>query len=278
MRLVLISFAVFILSAFSRAQGFKSAAEIGVFGGGSYYIGDLNPNRHFVDSKLAYGLIFRYNLTTRYSLRFNATYGEVWANDADNSNEFQVNRNLSFKSKLFELAFGMELDMFKYRITDMKYPITPYFFYQFAYARINPKTEFDGNEVALQPLGTEGQASGLPRTKNNRYSLNQFTVPLGIGLKFNLRARVAMSIEYGIRKTFTDYMDDVSGNYVNRDFLRESNGPLAADLSDRSLVVSGDHSGTNRGNSVAKDWYAFYGIMITIKPFKKDICDMRGWR
>lgn len=273
---------VLILSAglhsITFAQGFKSAAEIGFFGGGSYYIGDLNPNRHFVDSKPAFGMIFRYNLSTRYSLRANVTYGNIYANDADNTDAFKVNRNLSFKSHLLELAFGMEIDMFKYRITDMKYPITPYFFYQFAYARINPKTDYGGNEIALQPLGTEGQGTGLVGTKRNRYSLNQFTVPLGIGLKFNLRPRVAMSIEYGIRKTFSDYFDDVAGKYVDQDYLRAENGPLAADLSDRSLVLYGDNTGTNRGTSASKDWYAFYGIMLTFKPFKRDICDMRGWR
>lgn len=262
----------------SWSQGFKSATEIGLFGGGSYYLGDLNTNRHFVDSKLAYGLIVRYNLTTRYSLRFNATYGTIQGYDSDSKNSFQVNRNLSFHSNVLELAFGVEIDMFKYRITDMKYPISPYFFYQFAYARINPKTNYNGNEVALQPLGTEGQATGLIGTKKNRYSLNQFAVPLGIGVKFNLRPRVAMSIEYGIRKTFTDYLDDVSGDYVDVDYLRATNGPLAADLSNRSLSSGGNLTGSNRGNSKAKDWYSFYGIMITVKPFKKDICDMRGWR
>lgn len=274
----LICFIGFFWATSTWSQGFKSAAEVGVFAGGSYYLGDLNTNRHFVDSKMALGLIFRYNLTTRYSMRFNATYGQIQGYDSDSKNSFQVNRNLSFNSKLLELAFGMEIDMFKYRITDMKYPISPYFFYQFAYTRFNPKTNYNGNEVPLQPLGTEGQGTGLAGTKKNRYSLNQFTVPLGIGLKFNFCPRVAMSIEYGIRKTFTDYLDDVSGKYIDGDYLRAANGPLAADLANRSIVSYGSVTGSNRGNSKAKDWYSFYGIMITVKPFKKDICDMRGWR
>ncbi len=268
--------AVMMCTLTSKAQGFKTAAEIGVFGGGSYYIGDLNNTRHFVDSKLAGGLIFRYNLSTRYSLRFTANYGNVYANDADANNAQQINRNLNFKSRIIELGFGMELDFFQYRINDMKYPISPYFFYQFAYARINPMTEVNGNEVALQPLGTEGQ--GTPLSDRNNYRLNQFTVPLGIGLKFNLRSRVAISIEYGIRKTFTDYLDDVSGDYVDPNALAGFNGPLSAQLSDRSLSDDIPNVGANRGNPVNNDWYAFYGIMLTVKPFKKNICDMRGWR
>lgn len=278
MRIIIVSIFCVLFGTAGFSQGFKTSAEIGVFGGGSYYIGDLNRTKHFVYSKFAYGGIFRYNLSTRHSLRFTVNYGNVHGADSESADPFQVNRNLSFKTHILELAFGMELDLFKYRINDMKYPISPYFFYQFAYARINPKVDYNGNEIALQPLGTEGQGTGIPGTKRNRYKLNQFTVPLGIGLKFNLRKRVAMSIEYGIRKTFTDYIDDVSGDYIDVDQLAAFNGPLAAELSDRSLETVGSNAGRNRGNSATKDWYSFYGIMLTIKPFKKNICDMRGWR
>ena len=272
--LLLVICSLFLRSSY--AQGFKTAAEMGVYGGGSYYIGDLNRTRHFIDSKLAGGLVFRYNLSLRHSLRFTANYGNVFAYDSDSRSAEQRNRNLSFKSRIMELAVGFEVDLLKYRISDMKYPFTPYFFYQLAYTRMNPKAEINGNEVALQPLGTEGQGTGIEGTKSRNYSLNQLTVPLGIGFKFNIRKRVAISIEYGIRKTFTDFLDDVSGNYVDADLLAASNGPLAAELADRSLDGASS-AGLNRGNPGNKDWYTFYGIMLTFKPFKRDICDMKGW-
>jgi len=267
----------FCNSFFSFSQGFKTSAEVGVFGGGSYYIGDLNPNKHFVHSKLAYGGIFRYNLSTRHSLRFTGSYGNIFGRDEQSNDPFQVNRNLDFKTSILELGVGIEIDLFKYRINDMKYPISPYFFYQIAYTRINPVTELNGNEIALQPLGTEGQGTGIPGTKQNRYQLNQIVIPLGIGLKFNLRSRLAMSIEYGLRRTFTDFIDDVSGTYIDPDVLTGANGPLAANLSDRSLNGE-NNTGRNRGNVSTNDWYSFYGVLITVKPFKKNICDMRGWR
>ncbi|MFT5820994.1 MAG: hypothetical protein ACI8ZM_002242 [Crocinitomix sp.] len=277
MRVILAAIFCTILSSTAFSQGFKTSAEVGFFGGGSYYIGDLNPSKHFVYSKLAYGGIFRYNLSTRHSLRFNVTYGNIYGEDSKSSDPYRVDRNLSFKTQVLEFAFGVELDLFRYRINDMKYPISPYFFYQLAYTRINPKAELNGIDYALQPLATEGQGSGLTGTKNNRYKLNQFTVPLGIGLKFNLKKRIAISIEYGIRKTFTDYVDDVSGDYLDSDVITALNGPLAAEFSDRSLS-EGSKAGINRGTSLNKDWYSFYGIMLTFKPFKKDVCDMRGWR
>lgn len=263
-----IIFALFFLVQNAAAQGYVNRTELGIYGGGSYYIGDLNPDRHFVDSRPSFGIIYRRNLTLRHSLRFTAFYGEVTANDADATLEQQVNRNLSFKSSLFELAVGYEINLFKYNISNMDNPISPYFFYQIAYTRMNPTAEYEGSEVALQPLGTEGQ--GTSASSKGRYNLNQLTVPLGIGVKMNIKDRLAISVEYGIRKTFTDYLDDASGDYVDQDILRAENGPLAADLSDRSLDGT---IGMNRGNPNNKDWYAFYGFMITFKPFKYDVCN-----
>lgn len=271
MRFLVLSFIV-VNSFFSLSQGFKTAAEFGFFGGGSYYIGDLNPYQHFIYSKPAFGGIFRYNLTTRYNLRFTATYGNVYASDANADDPFMQQRNLSFKSDILELAFGVEIDWFKYRINDMKYPISPYFFYEIAYFKMNPTAELEGEDYALQGLGTEGQ--GTPLNDKDVYKLNQISIPLGIGLKFNIKSRLAISIEYGIRKTFTDYLDDVSGKYVDPYLLAQSNGTLAATLSDRSINNNGlSSAGFNRGNSSNKDWYAFYGIMITFKPFKYNVCD-----
>jgi hypothetical protein len=242
---------------------------MGLMGGGSYYIGELSDGKHFSRSKPAFGAIVRYNLSTRASLRFTGTYGSVWGADAKSEDPTEVNRNLNFKSKLYEVAAGIEIDLFKYRINDMKYPISPYFFYEIAYLRMNPMTSHQGNDIALQSLGTEGQGTTLSDKK--RYSLNQITMPIGIGVKMNLKERWAISIEYGVRKTFTDYMDDVSGNYVNTELLRAENGPLAGDLSNPSLDGV-DRTGFNRGNSATKDWYVFYGLMITVKPFKTSYC------
>ncbi|UKN03431.1 DUF6089 family protein [Paracrocinitomix mangrovi] len=270
MRNLIVLFSLLVLTNGMAQQRFKARFEMGFMGGGSYYIGDLNQYKHFVYSKPAFGAIVRYNLSNRASLRFTGTYGNVWGDDARSNESQEVNRNLNFRSSIFELAAGVEIHLLNYRINDMKYPFTPYLFYELAYFRMNPKTDYQGNEIELQSLGTEGQGTSL--SDRNRYSLNQISIPLGIGMKFNIRERLAISVEYGIRKTFTDYLDDVSGNYVDADLLRAENGPIAGDLSNPSLDgVS--RTGFNRGTSTNKDWYSFYGIMITFKPFKRGICD-----
>lgn len=272
MRHILIILLAFATWSNSFGQSFRARFELGAFGGGSYYIGDLNQFKHFVYSKPSFGVIFRYNLSTRASLRLTGTYGSVWGSDSKAKDLVQQNRNLSFKSDIYELAFGVEIDLLKYRINDMKYPISPYFFYEIAYFRMNPMTAYNGNDLELRSLGTEGQGTSLSDKKP--YNLNQISLPVGIGVKFNLKKRLAISVEYGIRKTFTDYLDDVSGNYVDPGILAEENGPIAAELSNPSLDGS-TRTGFNRGNSATKDWYAFYGLMITFKPFKYKICDFQ---
>lgn len=272
-KVVFIFFIGLITGTTGYGQAYKTSTEVGVYGGGSYYIGDINSGKHFVYSKPAFGLVYRYNLSTRHSLRATAFYGGVYGDDANSNDPIERNRNLNFSTDILELAIGYEIDLFKYRINDMKYPISPYFFYQVAYMRMNPKTDYNGNEIALQPLGTEGQGTSASDKRN--YGLNQIAVPLGLGVKINLRKGLAISMEYGIRKTFTDYIDDVSGSYVNPDVLRAENGPLAAELSNRSLEPN--TMGVNRGNPNNKDWYSFYGLMITFKPFSRDVCrDMKG--
>jgi hypothetical protein len=270
MRNILLILALLVLgNSYSQSRSFRARFEMGFMGGGSYYIGDLSNGKHFSRSQPAGGLIFRYNLSTRASLRFTGTYGKIWGDDAKSDNASEVNRNLNFESKLWEVAAGVEIDLFKYRINDMSYPISPYLFYEIAYFRMNPVTDYNGSEIALQTLGTEGQ--GTSQSDKRQYGLNQISLPVGIGLKFNIKARWAISLEYGIRKTFTDYMDDVSGNYVDPDLLRAENGPIAGDLSNPSLDGV-NRTGFNRGKSTNKDWYVFYGLMITVKPFKRGIC------
>jgi hypothetical protein len=261
---------------YNQSDSFKAAFEFGFMGGGSYYIGDLNPTGHFLYSKPAGGLIVRYNLSTRHSMRFTASYGNVFGADSNAEDQYQINRNLSFNSSIIEVAVGFELDLLKYRINDMKFPISPYFFYELAYFRMNPKgVSSTGEDIVLQELGTEGQGTVLSSKK--MYSLNQISVPLGIGIKFNIKKRLAVSFEYGIRKTFTDYLVDVSGKYANPYVLSTLKGPLAAEFSDPSLnSQSYGTQGLDRGDSNTKDWYAMYGMMITFKPWKRDICQMQG--
>lgn len=247
-------------------DAFSQYSEIGFHGGSSYYIGDLNPYKHFTHyPKFGGGAYFRVNATDRHAVRFNFLYTTVEANDANSKSEWQQNRNLHFQSQIIEIAALWEINFLSYEVGDKNRSYTPYVFGGLAYFRMNPKTNFNGNLVELHPLGTEGQ---LAEGAENKYRLGQFAIPFGIGFKFNISGRIAMSIEYGFRKLFTDYLDDVSATYADPDLLVSSSGPSAAVLSDRSLTPGrpdGTNTGLTRGNPQTNDWYAYSNISLSIR-------------
>ena len=270
MRILLFSCILFASSAFAQQQNGRSRSELGIMLGGSYYIGDLNQFKHFNKTKPSVGVVYRYNYHSRLSFRGNLTYGKIEASDANAKMDLLKNRNLSFESTLIELAGGLEFTYLPFYLGSKKTKGTAYILAEIGLFHMNPQTEHNGDMVDLQPLGTEGQGSDLSSKKN--YSLTQLCIPLGVGVKFALGKKAALSFEYGIRKTFTDYIDDVGSNsYVDPTLLTAANGPLAAELSNRSL--DGSRFG-KRGNTSTSDWYSFFGAMLTFRLGKPNVCHM----
>lgn len=264
---------ILLTSALSIAQfdNFLSQSSLSFNLGCSYYIGDLNKFGHFKNTNLSGALIFKHNFNSRVALRTSLAYGKVEAYDSEANNDFQINRNLSFESPIWEISSGIEFNYLNYKIGNEQYFATPYMFVQLGLARINPQTEYNGELIELQPLGTEGQGTILGPRK--LYNLTQIVLPFGAGFKVNLRNRVAFNIEYGFRKTFTDYLDDVSRSYVNPNQLLIENGNLASELSDRSL--DDERSFGARGNSATKDWYAIFNLGLTFRLGKEYSCAFR---
>lgn len=250
--------------------GYCQKMEGGIIGGTAYYIGDINPNKHFNPLKLAGGIILRKNINSRISFRGTVTYMQLQGYDSESSSDFQQGRNLHFKNNIWEVAGGVEINFINYKMGDIeKYPFSPYIFFEAAYYHMNPQAQLNGEWYELQTLGTEGQGTSL--TTQKPYSLSQFAIPIGLGFRMNLTKGIALSLEYGVRKTFTDYIDDVSGNYVDSDILAQENGALAPLLADQS---SGGQklSGMQRGNGDAKDWYFFSGACLTFILGKDSPC------
>ncbi|MCB9182914.1 MAG: hypothetical protein H6591_03275 [Flavobacteriales bacterium] len=250
-----------ILALGARAQ----VNEIGITGGYSYYIGDLNPTRHFPkDKKLAGGLLFRHNFNERYALRLQGLYGTLQAYDSNARDSLQLVRDLHFKAKLIEASLLFEINFFKYRKKGKDgRKWTPFVFGGLAYFRANPQALYDDTWYDLVQLGTEGQGAtggGEP------YKVDHLCIPFGGGFKFNL-GRIDIQAEWGLRRTWTDYIDDVSGVYYDNARLAFENGPLAAQLADRSGLEDAlpgfSNTGRARGDVNTRDWYVYSGISIT---------------
>ncbi len=256
---MLLQLAFFSLSA----QDF----QFGLSAGMAHYQGDLTPKPDKLPvamgkTGLSAGVFGRWSQKQRMALRIGLQFGQISASDAQSGNPDRILRNLSFQTNLFELSFVEEIHLFRFGGRFGR-RFTPYGFLGIAGFYFNPKAEYQGQLYALQPLGTEGQ--GMPGFPP-RYALTQLAIPMGGGLKFLLGQNSTLSLEIGGRKLFTDYLDDVGGNYVDLDALAANNGALAAALSNRSGEITGkeptNQPGTARGGPY-KDWYFFSTVSFS---------------
>ncbi len=251
----------------SIAQKTYRGSEFGLFIGGGYYLGELNRKGHFNSmTRPGGGLVYRYNFNPRISLKSNLIFGTLIGDDSRSGVPSQVQRNAHFKSPMTELAAELEFNFINYVIGNQKTYFTPFVFGGVAIFRMNPRgqTAFNSNWYNLQPLGTEGQGTSLNSSK--KYNLFQPALPFGFGIKAWIASRIGITLEWGFRKTFTDYIDDVSKTYVDPAVLAIENGNLSAYFSDTSLVP--DHAanvGKQRGDPSDKDWYSFAGLSLMFK-------------
>lgn len=267
---VLIFFSFFFfVSAYGQKHPNKPymSNDIGVFLGGAYYIGDLNPGKHFYMSQPAIGLFYRFNLNYRVAFRGGFNFGTIQGDDSQSSNPDQLERNLNFKSRIMELYTQAEFNFWEYRVGHTDFIFAPYIFAGIAGFHFDPMANIGNQWVNLQPLCTEGQ--GTSQNHHKPYKLYQVSLPFGVGFKLSFSNQIGLGFEWGPRKTFTDYLDDVSGKYVDPVQLAHDKGSLSALLSDRT--ISKDPSarlndvGKLRGTPGKTDWYFYYGLVISFK-------------
>jgi len=236
--------------------------DIGLFLGLAKYKGELSNsfyNLRFLHP--AFGAYYRDNFNKHWSFRIGATIAKVSGDDAYSKYDFEVNRNLSFSSSLQEIEGRFEFNFMPYELGNYNYLFTTFMFSGLSVFHFNPKAELHGEEIELQPLGTEGQGIYSDRQP---YSLYSAAFLFGGGIKIN-GDNIGFTIEMGARRAYTDYLDDVSTTYPDPVALLAINGPDAAVLSDRTLGYDPiHHEGKKRGNSKDPDWYMFTGVSAYI--------------
>jgi Domain of unknown function (DUF6089) len=232
--------------------------EIGGWGGVANYFGDLNTSYKINKPGGAGGLIFRYNINDRICLKAGANYAFVSANDKYSLNDFERRRNLSFQTNVFEGTGQFDFNFLPYNYFDKNHWFSPYIFLGFGVYNFDPKAQLQGTWYNLRDYGTEGQFKG------EEYFTTQANMVFGMGLKIALNETWAINIDLSGRRLFTDYFDDVSGAYGNRNEIRRLRGETGVSLSDPSYLV-GDGaligtSGRQRGDKRANDMFATLGI------------------
>ncbi len=287
---IAITYSVILFSTFTaNAQRFKNKNKYNAVGGSvgfTNYFGDLNPgdnfyNLNFRTTGVALAAHFIKKFKPRLSARGQLQVGTIYGNDSKTNREgdnlFRHRRNLSFKNTICELKADVIFDLRENRRDLRKRP--PFNYYLFAGVAgfyHNPKAKLDGKWYALQPLGTEGQnIDGVG--VDGKYSRFGVAIPFGVGVKYKYKTFWDIGFEMGMRYAFTDYLDDVSTNYVGRDNF--SKDDIAYKLNDRALEAATDEEqlvysngeyyvngygqeGNQRGDS-NNDWYWSYNISLT---------------
>ena len=291
---VKIIFSVFLTIALgvqsaSAQRWFKtSSLEFGLIGGFSHYNGDLVKTTFESRAmKPSFGLITRYSPQQRLTIRLSAQYGQIEGRD-DWYEDRSEARNLSFESDLWDFTGALEYN-FKTLDRRAKSGVIPYVYTGFSVFKFNPKAEFnydpsgqmaayltpgvygeladrDGEMVELQPLGTEGQGT-TEFNDRKRYALTQVAIPVGAGFKFKLSHNWIVGVDYGMRFTFTDYMDDVSETYVDPQRLTAQYGPMSAAMADRSEVLHDELLNNRRGDPDDNDIYGIFGVTIMYRIY-----------
>jgi len=221
---------------------------------------------------------YRYRTTRQTAVKTSLIYGRLSGNDDLTKEPYRNDRNLNFRTSVVELSSQFELTLTREKpghiynlkgIRGIRYlQITSYLFTGFGVMFFDPHgRDTLGNWHALRPLCTEGE--GMVPTRK-MYSLFQVVIPLGIGFKYALSSDWSVGIEYGIRKTFTDYIDDVSKTYFDPNELQTEKGSLAVEMANPSnhslsnwkLVTA---PGMERGDPTRKDSYMFSFISFYYK-------------
>ncbi len=288
----------FYNQSYSQHLGFETGRikwEAGLNFGPTFFLGDLGGNAgygtHFIKdinlelTKMMKGAFISAYPNDWLGIRVAAQYTYVEGRDniintAGVNELWRKQRNLDFKSNIWEIYGAIELlpTMMFNKYEDYDPLFKPYGFIGVGIFHFDPKgsiTNTDGTKTwyKLHPLSTEGQ--GFPQYPEKKpYSLTQINIPMGLGIKTKISERVTLSPELLYRKTFTDYIDDVSTTYIDPNYfdanLSPENAAIARKIHDKTvgIVTPGVNRyepGTMRGQPKNMDAYFSFVLKLGIR-------------
>jgi hypothetical protein len=178
--------------------------EVGVFLGGSNFIGDVGKTNYVSPNEVAFGLLYKWNKSPRHSYRVSYTQTELSANDLDSEVPGRYLRGYEFKNSIKELSVGLEFDFFDFNLHDGKRKVTPYVYSGLTYFSYEELFYING------------------KVKKD-YVESTFAIPMTVGVKSNIFDRWVLGIEVGARYTFTDNIDGSNPTNKNLEPLKFGN-------------------------------------------------------
>lgn len=249
----------------------------GTKGFGGKFTKDLNLGNNEFNAGLYFGALYNSSI----GVRIEANFGKISGYDSILSNvpmaniaRARYNRNLSFRTNITEVALIAELHplftFIDWTSKDYDPPrISPYIMGGIAYFKFNPQANLNGRWVNLQPLSTEGQGFA-EYPERNPYKLNGISFPVGAGIKYELSPLVNLRAEFIYRPTNTDYLDDVSTNYIDKSLYynyftgAKLNNALLLTDRQRGEYLPQTLPGKKRGNVKDKDNFFSFNVKVSI--------------
>ena len=236
------------------------------------YFGDVGPKGyHMSKSRPSFMAQGSYYLTPTFKVQ--AAYTAMWLTgyDVDAVDPFRFNRRLNFRNFVQEFSVSGQYFLFPFDRYQRDHKWSPYVSAGVGVLRHNPKAVYNSAWYDLHPLGTEGQYAGEdldPTVEYDSYSLTQFVVPVGLGLRYYSGDKWAVSLDVNYRFTFTDYLDDVGGEYAPiRDLAASGDFLMSSELAFRGRggLENYPEPGSQRGDDRSTD--TFMTIQITASRY-----------
>ncbi|KAF2336067.1 MAG: DUF6089 family protein [Flavobacterium nitrogenifigens] len=181
--------------------------EIGVFLGGSNFVGDVGKTTYIAPEKLAFGVLYKWNRSPRHSWRFSYTQSNISGNDVKSDETGRNQRGYRFDNDIKELSAGLEFNFFDFNLHDYHTKVTPYVFTGL-------------NLFVFDNLYRYTSSPNVIYAQKNRSSV---AIPIILGVKSNISPRFILAAEVGARYTFTDNIDGSNPNTSNPNIMKFGN-------------------------------------------------------
>ena len=162
--------------------------ELGVFAGGSNYVGDVGLTTYIAPNEPALGILYKWNKSPRHSYRFSYTQSKISGDDLDSKEPGRNQRGYRFENSIKEVSLGLEFNFFDFNLHEVKRKVTPYVYSGISYFRYDELYVSSGE--TLKDSGTGSLA-----------------IPMILGIKSNVSPRIVIGLEVGTRYSFTDNLD-----------------------------------------------------------------------
>lgn len=162
--------------------------EIGVFLGGSNYIGDVGPTTYIAPDEFAFGVLYKWNKSPRHSWRISYNQGKITSTDLNSKSPGRTQRGYNFENNIKEVSLGLEFNFFDFNLHQNVLKTTPYIYSGLSYFAYDELFYFNSE----QKIDSRNSALAIPMT---------------VGIKTNIMGQFILGIEVGARYTMTDNLD-----------------------------------------------------------------------